>query len=631
MCGIAGVIGADRDGVATALRAMVAAQAHRGPDDSGDTIVPFGERFLGLGHRRLSILDLSPCGHQPMIHARTGDQIVFNGEIYNFRSLRAELDTTGDVFAGHSDTEVLLNGLARWGDAYLRRLQGMYAFAFFHQASTSLMLARDPLGIKPLYVADVGEAFLFASEVRALLASGLVPRTVDLQAVSGYLAYGAVQQPRTIVQGVSLFPPGSCARIEAGSSRCAAREFWSFPRPCSDGECREPDVVAIVRRSMEESVADHLVSDVPVGVFLSSGLDSTIVAGLAARHSPSIRSFTVGFADQPDMSELALANETAKRFGLLHTEIVLNEPDVEAITREWLASLDQPSLDGLNVFTISKTVRAHNITVALSGQGGDELFGGYPSFEDVPRLVPWVRRLSRTPRQMRSLLAKTAAVRRSAAVRQKLVDMFFTHPAVLPLYLQRRRAMSNAQLRRLGFPPDADTLGDFLPPEALAGLVHGGNDAVWAISQYETRFYQANTLLRDSDTNGMAHGLEIRVPFLDQRVVDYVCTLPGRIRLPDRVANKHLLRVAFTELFTPALLRQAKRGFALPIRRWMRGAMQEFCLHSLDSLKRSGCVSPEGVDAVWTAFVAEPESVMWARAWELCVLGWYLERESLSA
>src|SRR5688572_414779 len=262
MCGIAGMFGADRDVVAGAVRAMTAAQAHRGPDDSGETIVPFGEKFLGLGHRRLSILDLSPCGHQPMTHPGTGDQIVFNGEIYNFKRLRAELE--GEHFAGHSDTEVLLHGLSRWGEAYLRRLQGMYAFAYYHRASQSLLLARDPLGIKPLYVADVKEGFLFASEVRALLASGLVPRTLDPQAVSGYLAYGAVQQPRTIVQGVSLFPPGSWARIEASDARCAAREFWSFPPPRHDQEWPERDVTATVRRLLDESVADHLVSDVPV-------------------------------------------------------------------------------------------------------------------------------------------------------------------------------------------------------------------------------------------------------------------------------------------------------------------------------------------------------------------------------
>jgi asparagine synthase (glutamine-hydrolysing) len=630
MCGIAGVIGETREAVAAALRAMVDAQSHRGPDDAGEEIVPFGNRYLGLGHRRLSIIDLSPCGHQPMAHPQTGDQIIFNGEIYNFERLRAELDGAGHDFKGHSDTEVLLNALTRWGPNCLPRLQGMYAFAFFDKRAQRLLLARDPLGIKPLYVADVGDAFLFASEVRALLRSGLVRRRVDLQAVSGYLAYGAVQQPRTIVRGISLFPPGSFAQIEADSRRCGAREFWSFPRPRKDEATLEKEVTETIGRTLEASVVDHLVSDVPVGVFLSSGLDSTIVAGLAAKHSSSICSFTVGFAEEPDMSELTLARETATRFGLRHTEIVLAGSDAEAMAVEWLASLDQPSLDGLNVFTISKTVRANGITVALSGQGGDELFGGYPSFQDLPRLLRWARQLSMAPPQARTLFANAVAFRRSRAVRQKLIDVLHTRPALLPLYLQRRRAMSNRQLQALGYTVDADTLGDFLPPEALAGLVHEAYDPVWAISQYESRFYQGNTLLRDADTNGMAHGLEIRIPILDQRVADYAYALPGTVRLPHGRANKHLLRRAFPDLLRPSLLQQGKRGFSLPIRQWMLGPMRALCIGALDSLKRSGCVEEQGVDAVWNAFLAEPQSVMWARAWELCVLGCYLSKEQLA-
>jgi asparagine synthase (glutamine-hydrolysing) len=639
MCGIAGIISEKEAVVRRALSAMVAAQSHRGPDDAGEEVLPFGNRWIGLGHRRLSIIDLSAAGHQPMRHPGTGDRIVFNGEIYNFQRLRKDLDAAGgnEQFAGHSDTEVLLHGLSRWGTDYLTQLQGMYAFGFLNVGQNVLTLARDPLGIKPLYVAEHEGTVLFASEVRGILASGLIPREIDMQAVAGYLAYGAVQQPLTIIRGIRSLPPGSYQQFRAapaahdnGAAPVTAppTRFWSFPAPRL-GVSREHAVVE-VDRLLDDAVHDHLISDVPVGVFLSSGLDSTAVASLAAKHSSDLRSFTVGFADQPDMSELTLAGETAQHLGLRHTEIILNGEDAEATVWDWLESLDQPSTDGLNVYVISKAVRAHGITVALSGQGGDELFGGYPSFRDVPRLRPWVGMLSKVPRPLRRAMCTLAAANRSAAVRDKLGDIADTDGSVLQLYLQRRRAMSNRQLAALGVSPQRLGLrDDYLPQAALHDIAtpDGADaDAVWQVSQLESRLYQGNMLLRDGDANGMCHGLEIRVPMLDQRVVNYVTALPGSVRLPNGVADKHLLRVACARFMRPALLRQGKRGFALPINRWMLGPMRDLCESALAALKVSGCLEPAGVDRVWEAYLREPESPMWTRAWALCVLGCHLKK-----
>ncbi len=326
MCGIAGVIARDRDLVADALPPMVAAQIHRGPDDGGQVILPFGDRVLGLGHRRLSILDLSSCGHQPMVHPDTGDQLVFNGEIYNYVGLRKELESLGERFVGHSDTEVFLHGLSRWGANFLKRLQGMYAILFYEAGRRRLLVARDPMGIKPLYVCKTGGAILFASEVRAILMSGLSGRELNMQAVATFLAFGAVQEPNTIFKGISCIPPGSYRYFESSGSEAESKDFrfWDFPAAgagSSNGDATQGGAAIAVRETLTSAVQDHLVSDVPVGVMLSSGLDSSAISAIAARHSSDLRSFTVGFADEPDLSELDLARETARLYGLKHTEI----------------------------------------------------------------------------------------------------------------------------------------------------------------------------------------------------------------------------------------------------------------------------------------------------------------------
>jgi asparagine synthase (glutamine-hydrolysing) len=597
-----------------------------------------GSHWLGLGHRRLSIIDLSPAGHQPMVNPATGDQVIFNGEIYNFESLRKDLIAAGETsFRGHSDTEVLLYGLSRWGPEFVKRLHGMFAFAFYNARRRTLLLARDSVGIKPLYTALVGGNLLFASEVRAILSTELVSRRVDRRGMAGLLAYGCLQHPFTIFHDIRSFPSGAYQEIDlsqpdlSGNALGTPTVYWDFParRPGAS----EQELVPAIESTVDVAVRDHLVADVRVGVFLSSGLDSTVVAGLAARHATDLRSFSVGFADQPDMSELVLAKETAALFGLKHTEITVNNSDAEQAMLAWLQSMDLPSMDGLNVYLISKVVREQGITVALSGQGGDELFGGYTSFFNVPQLHSTVRRIAWLPRPLRRGLASAAAVGRSQAVRQKLADMLTTAGGVSELYLHRRRAMSDPQLHALGI--DAASLGlhpGFQDPAVMSRLhVDEADDPIWAISQLESRFYQANMLLRDGDINGMAHSLEIRVPFLDQRVLDLMLPIPGEVKLPHGRQPKHLMRVAFAPLLRPAISAQAKRGFTLPIRRWMVGPLRELCEQGLTSLKHLGLVRPEGVDRVWNQFLADPESPMWSRAFTLAVLGLYVKRMKVTA
>lgn len=633
MCGIAGVIGRTEREVAAALRPMNGCMTHRGPDDSGQEFAEVNGAWVGFGQRRLSIIDLSPAGHQPMVNPATGDMLIYNGEMYSFKRLRARLEQRGVRFRGHSDTEVVLHALREFGPESMAEMEGMYAFAFLDRVQQRVILARDPMGIKPLYTARVpegrGGGLIFASEVRSILAAGLLDVAPDRQALAGLLAHGSVPEPLTFFQGIEMFPAGAYQvhKLQPGPavirSEPPSRHWWY---PALDPAATEPDAVAAVRSTLDDAVRDHLVSDVPVGVFLSSGVDSTVVASLAARHSPHMRCFTVGFADAPDMSEAPLARETARLLGLdFHDIQITGETALVAMGR-WLRSMDQPSMDGLNTYVVSQAVREQGIVVALSGLGGDELFGGYSSFHDVPRIARALTRIGWMPSQLRAWLMSSSGFGRPGQVREKLSDMGRAGADLLRLYVLRRRLMSDRRLAALGL--DAARVGldrSYMPraaiDEARQAMVP---DGVATVSRYESMFYMRNTLLRDSDTNGMAHSLEIRVPMLDKRMLELAHRLPGHVRLPEGRANKHLLRAAFGEFLRPELAQQTKRGFTLPVKRWMAGPLRPFCEEAVRTVRESGLVEGREVDAIWRGFLTQPEMQVWSSALMIVVLGAYL-------
>ena len=632
MCGIAGIISRNPEVVREALPPMVAAQVHRGPDDSGDLYLPLQSATLGFGFRRLSILDLTQAGHQPMVHPDTGDALMFNGEIYNFRELRAELEAAGAVFRSHGDTEVLLHALVRWDVGALNRLDGMFAFAFYKAKEQKLLLARDPLGIKPLYTARDKDVFLFASEMRSLLASQHIARKCDPCAIASFLAYGSAQSPHTMLKRIELFPPGCWQEISADvlNYRLALPQpYWDVPPPCSADTTQQ--ACEKIREKMNQSVRAHLESDVPVGVFLSSGLDSTITATLAAKYTNQLRTFTVGFADNPDLSESAVAAETARLIHTQHHDIQILSDQAEHACVEWLESLDRPSVDGLNTFIISQAVRAEGIVVALSGLGGDELFAGYSGFWRIPRLLRALRSIHWLPSSARSLLATAATWGRPTAVAEKATDMATSDGSLLELELLTRRVMSNQQLADLGI--DGHALGltkGLLSPSLMDTLRIDPDDPVWTISLLESRLYMSNTLLRDTDANGMAHGLEIRVPFLDRRMLDYVYSLPGSVRMPTSRSSKYLLRRTFADLLRPQVTKRRKSGFTLPIGRWMAGPLRDMCEDAIKHLKTQGLLRPEAVDKIWNEFISSTERSHWSRPFALCVLGHYLRRYKIS-
>jgi asparagine synthase (glutamine-hydrolysing) len=338
---------------------MMAAMVHRGPDDEGYEPLPLGGdggAIAGFGFRRLSILDLSPTGHQPMVNSATGDCLVFNGEIYNFRELRKELESRGVAFRSTGDTEVLLQALSTWGEAALEKLEGMFAFAFYEAKSRRILLARDPLGIKPLYVAQMPDGLVFASEIRAVLASGLVSSDLDVAGIAGMLAYGAVQSPRTIYDRIRSFPAGASQWLDAGAAsgrvQSHPRRYWSFPKT------RQLDGPALaaenVRTLLHFAVLKHLVADVPVGVFLSAGIDSTIIASFAREYTPQVTAFTVGFGAVHGEDEVDLAAATAKSLGVKHVAVQLGAANMPDKWHDWLASMDSPSVDGFNTYVVSR-------------------------------------------------------------------------------------------------------------------------------------------------------------------------------------------------------------------------------------------------------------------------------------
>jgi asparagine synthase (glutamine-hydrolysing) len=636
MCGIAGVVSADQRLVEPAVRSMMRAMVHRGPDDEGFEQFPIAagghaaglaSGTVGFGFRRLAILDLSAAGHQPMVHRETGDCLIFNGEIYNFRWLRAKLQSLGLEVRSSGDTEVLLHALVAWGEKALDELDGMFAFAFYHAKSRRVLLARDPFGIKPLYVARANRAFVFASEVRAVLASGLVPDDLDPAGIASFLAYGAPQDPLTVHRAIQSFPAGSCEWIgaDAASRSPAARRYWRFPDVA--GSVEEAKAVRAVQMQLNASVRDQCISDVPLGVFLSGGIDSAALAAVARNHRAPIHTFSVGFESSGGTDELADAAATARALGAYHRQTILDDDWIQLQWREWLQAADRPSIDGLNTYVVSGVVKDSGTTVALSGLGADELFGGYPTFSRAAKATRLLWPLAFVPQRFRQSFAQVVCAALPAGKRAKAIDVVSGGTTPLELASQFRRLTSNAGMQAIGF--DARALGltrQFLPPTASEAFGTVGSDAFRAVSQAECLLYMGNTLLRDSDTNSMAHSLEIRVPFLGRWFADAVSALPSSVKNPPNAAPKYLLRKALGSVLPYDLFTRPKRGFSLPIGEWMFGPLRDQCEGAISTLAACPIFPSDSIHQLWKGYSAQRHALHWSRPLSLVVLGNYLQQ-----
>ena len=405
MCGIFGIITREGDLSSDVLARAQKCLAHRGPDDSGIILLNAASQEIGLAHTRLSIIDLSPLGHQPMHDPTTGNWIVFNGEIYNFRQLRQELESAGAQFRSHSDTEVILAAYRIWGEDCLSRLAGMFAFGLWDAPRKRLLLARDPVGIKPLYYYHSGTRFLFASEVRTLLQTGLIPRKSDPTGVLSYLTFGSVYEPWTMVEGISAVPPGELVKVD--NSAVTSRQYWNPLRSFSAGS-ESAATTAQLPAILRDAVVSHLVSDVPVGVFLSGGIDSSSLVAVLSHNGVRANTFSLVFTEE-EFNEAPYSREVARRFGTEHHEIPVSVDDALAALPAALHAMDQPTIDGINTYLVSAKARAAGVKVALTGLGADEMFAGYSNFRRVPRMESLVRRLGRLPRFARKPLSASIA------------------------------------------------------------------------------------------------------------------------------------------------------------------------------------------------------------------------------
>ena len=630
MCGIVGLLTIDSVLPSGALERATAALAHRGPDDSGTITLRSNSSLpveIGLGNRRLAILDLSPLGHQPMHDPATDNWIVYNGEIYNFREIRARLESLGAQFEGDSDTEVLLKAYAAWGEQCLGELRGMYAFAVWNAQRQRLFLARDPVGIKPLYFFSSDNIFLFASEVRALLATGLVPRRLNPAGLANYVSFGSVYDPDTLIEGIHALRPGHFLEWQDGRLRDV--QYWDFFTSSNDaGEAAtEPAFDQAyaekhIQDLLYETIQQHLISDVPVGVFLSGGIDSSsLVAILSRTHPAKLSTFSLAFSET-DYNESQYCRAIAQRFQTDHHEAVISQKEALAAVPDAVRAMDQPTVDGVNTYLVSKKTREAGVKVALSGLGGDEMFAGYSSFRTVPPMERFSRLKHRIPgranRALGTQLGRLLEVFYPGDRGGKFAALISENGRLLHPYFLSRMLFLPAQRERL-FRTDVDSTSAASPlRDALRTAAN--LDPINRISYLEARCYMQNTLLRDADFMSMAHGLELRVPLLDRKLAEFLFSLPGSWKVDDHTP-KPLLVAATGGTLPDAVVRRAKRGFTLPFEHWLRDDMRseiEKTLFAAPGGPLGDVLRPDAVRNVWNRFLAGKTS--WSRPWALYVL-----------
>ena len=591
---------------------------HRGPDDAGVWID--GDAGIALGFRRLSILDLSPAGHQPMVSSDGRYVVVFNGEIYNHPDLREALLERGAAFEGHSDTEVILESTIRWGfEATLERLWGMFAIALWDREARRLSLARDRLGKKPLYYGWQQGLFLFGSELKALRAHPAFEARLDRRAVASYVRFAYVPAPASIYEGVRKLAPGHLLHVDAGRAT-APRAYWDARRlaTCADRSQAAPSPVEAVEaldRLLRDAVARRMVADVPLGAFLSGGVDSaTVVALMQAQSARPVRTFTIGF-DIPGFNEAVHAKAVAAHLGTDHTELYVTPEEARAVIPRLPVIYDEPFADSSQIptFLVSQMARRH-VTVALSGDGGDELFAGYTRYAWAGNIWARVRHLPAggrrliargieavSPRIWDRLYAGIETVLPRATRQSQPSDKLYKLAGVLPvagpdeLYLRLVSQWKRPDALVPGAAEYETALNDGEVPARLP-------DFTERMMFLDLVTYLPDDILAKVDRASMAVSLEARAPLLDHRVVEWAWQQPLSVKVRDG-QSKWLLRQVLHRYVPRDLIERPKMGFGVPIGAWLRGPLREWAEHLLDArrLERQGIIDPRPVRALWQA------------------------------
>ncbi len=628
MCGIAGVVECDgplRDASRLAA-ALDAALAHRGPDGAGTwSALDSGAANVLLVHRRLAIIDPGPGGAQPMSTADGRHHIVFNGEIYNYRALRASLESRGECFTTGSDTEVLLRLVALDGPASLARVRGMFAFACWNAAERTLLVARDRFGIKPLYVAANAQRVAFASELGALRAAGLTGGAVSVAGVLAFLEWGSVPPPLTWTRGVEMLAPGTWRRWQIGHPASDTRgtfadardAYRSGTRPAATAGAFRADVADALR----DSVRAHLVADVPVGVFLSGGIDSgALVSCALSAGAANLQTFTVGFDDASSESERAKL--VAEAFGTRHHELHVSSADVARDLAAVIARLDQPTIDAVNSYYVSRAVASTGIKAVLSGAGGDEMFGGYPSFTRLPRAMS----MKRWAGPFWPAIGPLAGIAMPERLRARWRHFASTNGSVSEAYRVQRGFLLPEEVNAIAGPALRDA-GDAAievreVEHALLDASSSDETPAASVARLESRMYLGSQLLRDLDAMSMAHALEVRVPFVDHELASRVW--PGLGHHPELMRGKRLLHDTLERPLPAAIVNHPKQGFTLPFAQWMHGDLAPLVHDGLDRLAASGWITAAAPARVWNDW--QRGVTHWSRPWGLSVLGHFLSQ-----
>ncbi|MBL7892588.1 MAG: asparagine synthase (glutamine-hydrolyzing) [Bacteroidia bacterium] len=623
MCGINGIVGIEAVRAEELVKAMNKALSHRGPDDEG----VFTHNNVALGHRRLSIIDLSAAGHQPMSYDGGRYAIVYNGELYNFMEVRNELLSKGAItFTTQTDTEVILAAYAAWGVSCLQKFNGMYAFAIYDKQSTEVFVARDRMGIKPLYYFKQSNAFIFSSEIRSLLTSGLIPRKLDEARLIDYLRYQTVHAPGTIIKDVFMLLPGHYGLLNAATGNFNTTCYWDITSkvsaPSKVGSYNE--VCQQVNTLFKQAVERRLVADVPFGAFLSGGIDSSAVVGMMSKVSGArVKTFSITF-HEAKYNEEYFSQIIAKKFNTDHHNIKLSAEDFKNELPGALKAMDHPSGDGPNSYVVSKVTKQAGITMALSGLGGDELFAGYDIFKRTKALTDnaW---LSNAPLLIRRAGAAVLKNLKSSVAGDKMAAILsLSKVSIENFYPVSRQVLPDEQIAKL-----VNTSGmqsnevQKLAQNVISGIQKPGF-VLSTVSLLEIMSYMQNVLLRDTDQMSMASALEVRVPFLDYELVEYVLSLNDDIKYPH--TPKKLFVDAMGDLLPPEIVNRPKMGFTFPWQGWLKNDLKQFCEERIHSLAKRPMFNEKEVVSLWKRFLNDDKRIIWSRIWYLVVLeNWLIE------
>jgi len=618
MCGIAGIVYFDgrlpgRDPIG----AMTEAIAHRGPDAEGFLLEP----GIALGHRRLSIIDLSSASNQPLFDHTSRWALIFNGEMYNYAEVKARLREY--PFRTSGDTEVVLAAFDSWGPECLAQFRGMYAFALWDRQKREIFLARDPMGVKPLYYYLDQDKLVFASEIRAILASGLVPRKLNTGSLWDYFSYQSISGRDAAIQGIRQLESGSWMRVRDGSPEIT--RYWdvSSSRIAFDWS-QEASVKQRVRELLMQSVRRRQVSDVPVGVFLSGGIDSSAVVGLMAESGARPNTFHIAF-DEKDYDESPYADAVVRKFQTHHTRILVQPTAMLDQLETALDAMDTPTGDGINTFLVSRAVRKTGMKVALSGAGGDELFAGYPFFAKYLRWqkLHWLWKLPLAIRRL-PLTAMANGTRRDRMqqlVRGGAPDITRAYPVIRQIHSPSRMY----ELTSLESPHPQSTA-------VQQGLIERQDNLnrlplLSQVTAAEYLGYTQFTLLKDLDQMSMAFALEVREPYFDQDLVEFTLSIPDRLKNP--VYPKSLLVESLKPLLPDEIVFRKKQGFLFPWALWMKNELRSFCEQQTQRMAERSFIHGERLRAFWQSFLQGEPGIRWAEVWLFVVLEHWMDKNGI--